>query len=94
MSASIPGVSLLLTLVAAGTSGLSGMSALPTEPLLEGSAPQKRLRSPNIPEPHRPASRPSIRSKSGAVRRCFFAGLDLRRKLYLWGANSPIPGGD
>jgi hypothetical protein len=94
MSASIPEISLLLTLVVAGTSGLSGMSALSTEPLLEGIAPEKRLRSRNIPEPHRSAYRPSIRSKSGAVRRCFFTGLDLRRKLYFWGANSPIPGGD
>ena len=94
MSASIREISLLLTLVVAGNSGLSGMSALSTEPLLEGSAPEKRIRSRNIPDSHRPASLPVIRNKSVAVRRSFFARLDLRRKLYSWGPYSPIPGGD
>ena len=84
----------MLTLVVAGTSRLSGMSALATEPLLEGSAPEKRRRPLNTPDPHRPTSPAGIRNKRVAVRSSFFAGLDLRRKLYFWGPNSPILGGD
>ena len=75
MSASIRESASLLTLVLAGTSELSDVSALATEPLPGGSAPEKRIRPPNIPDPHRPTSWPGICNKSVAVRRSLFRDL-------------------
>jgi hypothetical protein len=72
--ASIRKISLLLRLVVAGTSVVSGVSALASERLLEGSAPKKRMRSLDIPDPHRPISRPGIRKKSLAVQHSWFLG--------------------
>ena len=94
MIASIRETSLLLMLAVASTSGLSGISALATEPSLGGSAPEKRIPLPNIPDPHHPTSWPGIRNKSVAVRWSFFSEFNLRRKLYYWEPNSPITGGD
>ena len=48
---SIRKISLLLRLVAAGTSVRSGVSTLATERLLEGRAAEKRIRPLNIPDP-------------------------------------------
>ena len=72
--ASIRKISLLLSLVVADTSVVSGVSALACGQLLEGSAKEKRMRSPDIPDPHRPISRPGIRKKSLAVQHSWFLG--------------------
>ncbi len=83
MIASIRKISLLLRLVVAGTSELSGVSALAAERLLEGRVREKRIRPLNIPDPHRPTSRPRIRKKSLAVQHsCFFR--DLRGKNFIF----------
>ena len=71
---SISKISLLLGLDVSGTSVLSDTSALVTKGLLDGHAPEKRIRSLNIPDPHRPTSRPGIRKKSAAVRHFCFLG--------------------
>ena len=89
MSASISEISLSLTLVVADTSELSGALALATEPLLEGSALEKRIPPLFIPDPHPPTSRPGIRNKRGAVRRaCFFRNL-IRGGNFIFGDQIP-----
>ena len=72
--ASIRKISLLLRLVVAGISVLSGVSALATERLLEGRAPEKRIHPLNIPDPNCPTSRPGIRKKTAAVRHSCLTG--------------------
>ena len=65
-------ISLLLRLDVAGTSVLSGVSALATKELLKDMPPS--IRPLNIPNPHRPTSPPDIRKKSAAVRHSCFLG--------------------
>ena len=84
MNALIREISLLLPLVLAGISELSGASAHATEPLLKGSASEKLLRPLFVSDLHRPTYRPSIRSKSGAARHaCFLVTLFEAKTLFL-----------
>ena len=82
-------ISLYLGLLLAGISVLSVVSVLASERLLEGRAPEKRIRPLNIPDPHRPTSRPGIRKKSAAVRHfCFFR--DLISEIFIFAEQIPL----
>lgn len=80
--ASIRKISLLLRLIVAGPSVLSGGSARAIERLLEGRVPEKRIQSLNILDPRPPTSRLGIRQKErNSATLLFFQGLE-RRKLF------------